>query len=136
SLPTDLLDLSNRDYAVHAQFGQDLVFKEELGRIFNILPALFLLNFSLSRPRSKALLRPSLLQFLLFILCIATGVSLVHVTTNEGYLNVMKQAPSLGVLWCWSVVRMDLGWATAALVGVGIGVWTRGQAGAVMWWRN
>lgn len=41
SVPTDLLDLSNRDYAVHAQFGQDLVFKEELGRIFNILPGKF-----------------------------------------------------------------------------------------------
>lgn len=98
--------------------------------------ALFLLNFSLSRPPSKALLRPSFLQFFLFVLCIATGVTLVQVTTNEGYLNVMRQAPSLGVLWCWSVVRMDLGWAVAALTGVGIGVWARGQGDSLMWWRN
>ncbi|GAA5989109.1 hypothetical protein JCM5350_003600 [Sporobolomyces pararoseus] len=135
SIPFGFL-FSGMDYAVHAQFGQDLVFKEELGRIFNILPALFLLNFSLSRPPSKALLRPSFLQFFLFVLCIATGVTLVQVTTNEGYLNVMRQAPSLGVLWCWSVVRMDLGWAVAALTGVGIGVWARGQGDSLMWWRN
>lgn len=101
-----------------------------------ILVALFLLNFSLSRPPSKALLRPSFLHFFLFVLCIATGITLVQVTTNEGYLNVMRQAPSLGVLWCWSVVRMDLSWAVAALAGVGIGVWARGQAESVMWWRN
>ncbi|GAA5893540.1 uncharacterized protein JCM6883_003550 [Sporobolomyces salmoneus] len=135
SIPFGFL-FSGMDYAVHAQFGQDLIFKEELGRIFNILPALFLLNFSLSRPPSKALLRPSLLQFLLFVLCIATGVTLVQVTTQEGYLNVMRQAPALGVLWCWSVVRMDLGWAVAALVGVGAGVWARGQGESLMWWRN
>ncbi|GAA5880415.1 hypothetical protein JCM16303_003935 [Sporobolomyces ruberrimus] len=134
SIPFGFL-FSGMDYAVHAQFGQDLVFKEEIGRILNMLPALFLLNFSLAQPPSKALLRPSFLQFFLFVLCIATGVTLVQVTTNEGYLNVMRQAPSLGVLWCWSVVRMDLGWATAALGGVGIGVWARGQAGSVIWWR-
>ncbi|GAA6008261.1 hypothetical protein JCM11491_001947 [Sporobolomyces phaffii] len=134
SIPFGFL-FSGMDYAVHAQFGQDLVLKEELGRVVNMLPALLLLNFTLSRPPTKALLRASLLQFFLFVLCIATGVTLVQVTTNEGYLNVMRQAPSLGVLWCWSVVRMDLGWAVAALAGVGVGVWARGQAASVAWWR-
>ncbi|GAA5925407.1 uncharacterized protein JCM15063_005017 [Sporobolomyces koalae] len=135
SVPFGFL-FSGMDYAVHAQFGQDLDFKQELGRIVNLFPALFLLNFCLSRPQSKAIVRPWLLQLFLFVLCIATGITLVQVTTNEGYLSVMQQAPALGVLWCWSVVRMDLGWATAALVGVGIGVWARGQAGSVMWWKN
>ncbi|GAA5961448.1 hypothetical protein JCM21900_004012 [Sporobolomyces salmonicolor] len=126
---------SGMDYAVHAQFGQDLVLKEEIYRVFNIVPALFLLNFFLSRPPSKALLRPFLIQSLLLVLCVSTGISLVHVTTTEGYLNVMKQAPGLGVLWCWSVVRMDLGWATAGLLGVAAGVWARGERQSVMWWR-
>ncbi|GAA5887772.1 hypothetical protein JCM5296_001761 [Sporobolomyces johnsonii] len=127
---------SGMDYAVHAQFGQDLVLKEEVYRVLNIIPALFLLNFFVSRPPSKALLRPILLQSLLLVLCVSTGISLVHVTTTEGYLNVMKQAPSLGVLWCWSVVRMDLGWATAGLLGVAAGVWARGEGQSVIWWRN
>ncbi|GAA6060943.1 hypothetical protein JCM10212_003851 [Sporobolomyces blumeae] len=134
SIPFGFL-FSGMDYAVHAQFGQDLVAREEIKRVLNILPALLLLNFFLSRPRSKALVGPQALQALLCGLSVATGVTLVGVTTTEGYLDVMRQAPALGVLWCWSVVRMDLAWAVAALTAVGVGVWARGQADSVMWWK-
>lgn len=38
----------------------------------------------------------------------------------------MKQAPALGVLWVWTVVRMDLMWAIGGL----------GVVGGVRWWRD
>ncbi|GAA5920477.1 hypothetical protein JCM6882_004716 [Rhodosporidiobolus microsporus] len=122
------------DYAAHTQFGQWLVPKEELSRLLNILPALLLLNFLTLRPPSRRVLPPLLLQPLLLALSLFTGLSLIHTTTTAGYLSVMARAPALGVLWCWTVVMMDLWWAVAALVGVAIGVTVRGEGGAVKWW--
>lgn len=46
----------------------------------------------------------------------------------------MRQAPGLGTLWVWSIVRLDLWWAVAGLVGVAIAVWFRGESGGVIWW--
>jgi hypothetical protein len=146
------LKLAGRDYAVHAQFGQDLHPRDELSRLLNIvpsaslahvaskttfnlrarLPAIFLLTFLVSRP--KPLLRPLFLQSLLLILCLGSGISLIHVTTTESYLKVMRQAPGLGVLWVWSVVRLDLVWAVVGLLGVGLGVYLRGEGTGVAWW--
>lgn len=46
----------------------------------------------------------------------------------------MRQAPGIGTLWVWSVVRLDLGWAVLGLLGVGVGVWWRGELESVKWW--
>ncbi|GAA6033996.1 hypothetical protein JCM8097_000640 [Rhodosporidiobolus ruineniae] len=125
---------SGMDYAVHSQFGQRLVLREEFTRILNVLPALLLLNFLTLRPPSRRLLPPLLLQLLLFLLSVTTGLALIHLTTTAGYLQVMARAPVMGTLWCWTIVRLDLGWAVGALVGVAVGVTVRGEAGAVRWW--
>ncbi|KAL8286913.1 hypothetical protein RQP46_003919 [Phenoliferia psychrophenolica] len=107
------------DYAVHAQFGQVLVPSREVYRLFNVVPTIYLLTFLISRPRSKAFVPHQAVQFLLCAICLATGVGLIHITTTESYLKVMRQAPGLGCLWVWSVVSMDLAWAVAGLAGVG-----------------
>ncbi|GAA5985081.1 hypothetical protein JCM11641_006351 [Rhodosporidiobolus odoratus] len=118
---------SGMDYAVYAQFGQRLVPREEITRVLNMAPAILLLNFlTLTRRLS---IPPLLLQAALFILSVYSGLALIHTTTTAGYLQVMAQAPSLGTLWCWSVVRMDLVWAVLGLVGVAVGVTVRGEAG-------
>lgn len=144
---------SCRDYAVHAQFGQNLVPREELTRLLNFLPgeslhsprhhlafaltplitptALLLLNFLISRPSSRALLPPVILQSALTVLSISTGISTIHTCTSEGYLRVMSRAPALGVVWCWTIVRLELGWSVLALAGVGAGVWVTG--GDMQW---
>lgn len=138
-----------RDYAVHAQFGEALVPRQELSRLANFIPgahalaivsplapltlstvvaALLLLNFLSLRPPSRAPLPPTLLQLLLLGLSVASGMGTIHTCTTQGYMRVMARAPSLGVLWCWTVVRLDLGWAVAALAGVGAGMWLTGEA--------
>lgn len=124
------------DFAVHAQFSQTLLAKDEVYRLLNVVPsacsfiqfqqaaniathpAIYLITFLTSRPASKAIIPPLALQALLCAICIATGVGLIHVTSAEGYLKVMRQAPGLGVIWVWTVVTMDLGWALAGLLGV------------------
>ncbi|BGP16264.1 hypothetical protein JCM10213_007708 [Rhodosporidiobolus nylandii] len=117
---------SGMDYAAHAQFGQRLIVREEFWRVLNMLPALLLLNFITLSP-SRSPLPPAALQFALFALSVGTGLALIHTTTTAGYLQVMAKAPALGTLWCWTVVRMDLGWAVGALVGVAVGVTVRGE---------
>ncbi|BGO99693.1 hypothetical protein RTG_00602 [Rhodotorula toruloides ATCC 204091] len=122
------------DYAVHAQFGQELVPREEFTRLLNFLPALLLLNFLISRPSSRALLPPTVLQSALTVLSISTGISTIQTCTSEGYLRVMSRAPALGVVWCWTIVRLELGWSILALAGVGLGVWARG--GDMQWLKG
>lgn len=89
--------------------------------------ALLLLNFFSSRPPTKSLLPPIAIQALFAGLCVATGSSLIHATSAESYRGIIQQAPPLGVLWVWSVVRMDLAWALPSLLAVGGIVWARGD---------
>ncbi|KAK4702292.1 hypothetical protein P7C70_g3930, partial [Phenoliferia sp. Uapishka_3] len=119
------------DYAVHAQFHQELATKTEVYRLLNVLPTIYLITFLASRPPSRALLPPLALQLLLCSICLGTGVGLIHITTTETYLKVMRQAPGLGVLWVWSVVKMDLAWAVAGLLGVAVG--TKVLEGKIEW---
>ncbi|GAA5931817.1 hypothetical protein JCM3775_000050 [Rhodotorula graminis] len=115
------------DYAVHSQFGESIVPREELRRLANFVPALLLLNFLSLRPPSRAPFPPLILQLLLLGLSVASGLSTIHTCTTQGYMRVMARAPATGVLWCWTVVRLDLGWAVAALAGVGVGMWLSGD---------
>ncbi|BGP24704.1 hypothetical protein Rt10032_c02g1190 [Rhodotorula toruloides] len=122
------------DYAVHAQFGQELVPPEELTHLLDFLPALLLLNFIVSRPSSRALLPSTILQSALTVLSISVGISTIHTCTSEGYLRVISRAPALGVVWCWTIVRLELGWSVLALAGVGLGVWMTG--GDIQWLKG
>jgi len=67
------------------------------------------------------------IQALFAALCIGTGSSLIHATNVESYRGIIQQAPPLGVLWVWTVVRMDLSFALPSLAAVGAIVWARGD---------
>ncbi|GAA5984045.1 hypothetical protein JCM10908_006025 [Rhodotorula pacifica] len=125
------------DYAVHRQFGEWLSPAQEFVRLLNFLPALLLLNLFLTLSPSRSPF-PSptspIAQSILSLLSITTGLLTIHTTTSEGYLRVMARAPALGVIWCWTAVRMELGWALLSLVGVGVGLW--GTGADVSWLRS
>lgn len=55
----------------------------------------------------------------------ATGCYLIYLTNDEGYYAVMKDAPSVGTLWVWTVLEMGL---LGALLGVA------GPAGFAWWY--
>ena len=67
-------------------------------------------------------------QAIFFATSVAAGCYLIHVTNTFSYLAVMKQAPPLGCLWVWSVIEMDLPWATLSLAGAGFFLWSRGYS--------
>ncbi|BGP55823.1 hypothetical protein JCM8202_000002 [Rhodotorula sphaerocarpa] len=117
------------DYAVHRQFGEWLSPAQEFLRLLNFLPALFILNLFLTLSPSRSPLPPPsspVVQSLLSLLSVTTGLLTIRTTTEEGYLRVIARAPALGVLWCWTAVRLDLGWALMSLAGVGVGLWATG----------
>ncbi|KAG0664628.1 hypothetical protein C6P46_001224 [Rhodotorula mucilaginosa] len=117
------------DYAVHRQFGEWLPPAQEFIRLLNFLPALLLLNLFLTlSPSRSPFPSPSsiLMQSILSLLSVTTGLLTIRTTTEEGYLRVMARAPGLGVIWCWTAVRLDLGWALLSLVGVAVGLWATG----------
>ena len=141
------------------QYSQSLVIREEIGRLVEIVPgpsfrllsprralmnmrltilhdtALFLLTFFVNRPNSIKLLPSQLLQFLLFVLCVATGTTLIHINATSNYLQVMNVAPGVATLWIWSVVQLDLVPALLGLIGVALSVFLRGEGESVIWWR-
>ncbi|KDE09191.1 hypothetical protein MVLG_00513 [Microbotryum lychnidis-dioicae p1A1 Lamole] len=138
------------DYAVHAQYGQGLPRSLIVSHLSSLLPTMYILNLispttitanhstpsTTSAPTSFPTLPPRIQQPLLLLLCTATGIHLVHLTSTQSYLQVMASAPAFGTLWVWSVVKMDLGWAVAGLLLVGVGVGARGELARVKWWWN
>ncbi|KAK3374812.1 hypothetical protein B0H63DRAFT_256848 [Podospora didyma] len=72
--------------------------------------------------------QPIIRQAIFFWSSITAGCYLIHITNTYGYLAVMKQAPSVGCIWVWSVIELDLPWAVLSLVGAGSFLWQRGYS--------
>ena len=63
-------------------------------------------------------------QMALLVVANVSGVYLIHLCNDRGYYAVMKNAPSVGVLWVWSVVEMGIVGAVLGVVGpVGVARW-------------
>jgi hypothetical protein len=67
-------------------------------------------------PRLSTRIQPLLHQLLFFVSSVAAGCYLIYITNMHGYYAVMKQAPPLGCLWIWSVIELDIFWATGSLI--------------------
>ena len=71
-------------------------------------------------PRLPPRIQPLLHQLLFFTSSVTAGCYLIYITNMHGYYAVMKQAPPLGCLWIWSVIELDIFWATGSLICCGI----------------
>lgn len=101
-----------------------------------MIPALYILTFLVSRPPSRRILPHSLWQSLLFVACIGSGTTLIHISATSSYLAVMSNAPGIATLWIWTVVQLDLIPAVLGLLGVALAVFLRGEGDSVIWWRS
>lgn len=63
--------------------------------------------------------QPLLHQVFFFVSAVSAGNYLIYITNEHGSYAVMKQAPPLGCLWIWSVIELDVLWATASLLCCG-----------------
>lgn len=55
-----------------------------------------------------------------------TGCYLIYLTNDEGYMAVMKNAPSIGTVWVWSIIELGLLGALLGVAGPGIYAYYRG----------
>lgn len=112
------------DVMVFHQYRQEIEWGEIWGRTFRMLPALFAVIYVL---HTKTALRWGRLRQLFFFAgSVVAGCYLVKSGNKEGYYAVMKKAPPIGTLWVWSCVEMELWWAVAHVVIVGVYMWVNG----------
>ncbi|KAA1132757.1 hypothetical protein PGTUg99_005613 [Puccinia graminis f. sp. tritici] len=106
------------DVAIHAQYGQPVTIRSELGRMANVYPsALFLIHYSLHYHEQV------LANLLLFGLSTIGGSYMVYIMNRLSYLLVMRRVPPLGALWIYAVVRMHLSHAVLSLILVALWAW-------------
>ncbi|KAK4668922.1 uncharacterized protein QC764_701510 [Podospora pseudoanserina] len=123
------------DVLVQHQYSADrVVWPTVWTRFFQALLVFGLLVYTLHPHPSKPTLVPGLplryqsvlRQSVFFVCSICAGCYMIHITNMFGYLAIMKQAPSLGCLWVWSVIELELPWAVLSLVGAGGFLWLNG----------
>jgi hypothetical protein len=71
-------------------------------------------------PSLPARMQPLAHQIFFFLSSITAGCYLIYITNMHGYYAVMKQSPPLGCLWIWSVIELNVFWASGSLVCCGV----------------
>jgi len=112
------------DVLVQHQYAVKIIWRNIVNRsmqAFGVILVLFYIFHPHSTPSSVLPRIPTkyqnpLRQLLFFLTSISTGCYLVYITNEHGYFAVMKQAPPLGVVWIWSVIELDVKWATCSLL--------------------
>lgn len=119
------------------QYAQELSFPPIVKRTFFVaFPTLFFiihffhghLLFSSSQQFSPRVRRATHVFMQLIYVAIAnlSGCYLIQLTNDKGYYAVMKNAPSIGTIWVWSVIELGLIGALAGVAGPGIYAWYNG----------
>ena len=66
----------------------------------------------------------SLARQLLFVVAAnVAGCYLIYLTNDRGYYAVLKNAPSVGTIWVWSVLELGLAPALLGVAGPGLFAW-------------
>ena len=119
------------------QYAQELRFPPIfMHAIFVAFPTLFLAihllhgrmpPFSRFNPSEKIQQRLELLRQL-FLLLVANGAGcyLIHLTNDRGYYAVMKNAPSIGTIWVWTILELGLIGAVLGVLGPASYAWYYG----------
>jgi hypothetical protein len=126
--------LTVHQYAQTLKFAP--IFSHTIFRAFPTLTVLihFFHGHLISLPASGTSRNPGSLRRLLFLLrqtlylAIANvaGCYLIYLTNDKGYYAVMKNAPSVGTLWIWSVLEMGIVGAVGGVLGPGLYAWYYG----------
>lgn len=114
------------DVLVFNQYRQEIEWWSIFQRTFTILPALFLLLFTMGSETASRF--PLAKQMFFFAVGVAAGCYVIYAANKYDYYAVMKQAPPLGTLWIWSVIEMNLPFAAVSLVVNFAFLWYKGYS--------
>ncbi|PWN50651.1 hypothetical protein IE53DRAFT_387033 [Violaceomyces palustris] len=102
------------DILVRQQYGETVSFLDQLFRLLKNVPILALfIHWNLHSTRKV------LVQFVLFVLSLASGIALIYKVNKSPFEEVMQQVPPLGTVWIFTIARLDLLPACVGLVIVG-----------------
>ncbi|KAM0818534.1 hypothetical protein AB5N19_04346 [Seiridium cardinale] len=124
------------DVLVQQQYAVELSWIKAITRTLTALFVFFFLMFFLHpHPSSPTLVsglpdiyQAPLRQAVFFVTSVLCGCYLIYISNTFSYLAVMKQAPSLGCLWVWSVIEMNLLPAALSLACAGGYLWFGGYS--------
>ncbi|OHE92143.1 hypothetical protein CORC01_12546 [Colletotrichum orchidophilum] len=111
------------DVLVQNQYAKEIEWPNVFSRTLIALLVLFFLFYNLHAFPSSPTLVPGLparyqhpiRQAIFFVAGAWAGCHLIYITNKFSYLYIMKQAPTLGCVWIWSVLELDLPVAVANL---------------------
>ncbi|KAI1773659.1 hypothetical protein F4818DRAFT_97388 [Hypoxylon cercidicola] len=115
------------DVLVQHQYAISIIWPQIIIRTMQAFAVFLLLIYVLHPHASVQILLPGLparfqsplRQAIFFIASICSGCYLIHISNRYGYLAVMKQSPSLGCIWVWSVIELNLTPAVLSLAIAG-----------------
>ncbi|TEA19983.1 hypothetical protein C8034_v004260 [Colletotrichum sidae] len=122
------------DVLVQNQYAISIDYQSVATRTLLALIVLFFLFHNLHAHSSSPKLVPGLplswqhpiRQALFFSASVSAGCYLIYITNKYSYLHTLKQAPTLGCLWIWSILELDLCVATASLAIAAAFLWQGG----------
>ncbi|KAK2034178.1 hypothetical protein LX32DRAFT_660098 [Colletotrichum zoysiae] len=115
------------DVLVQNQYAKEIEYPAVIGRTLAAFLVLSFLFYNLHAHPTSPNLVPGLprrfqhpvRQAVFFAAGTWAGCHLIYITNKFSYLHVLKQAPTLGCLWIWSVLELDLAVAVASLAAAG-----------------
>ncbi|KAK2015633.1 hypothetical protein LZ32DRAFT_656351 [Colletotrichum eremochloae] len=115
------------DVLVQNQYAKEIEYPVVIGRTLAAFLVLSFLFYNLHEHPTSPNLVPGLplrfqhpiRQAVFFVASTWAGCHLIYITNKFSYLYILKQAPTLGCLWIWSVLELDLAVAVASLAAAG-----------------
>ncbi|KAH8672549.1 hypothetical protein BGZ60DRAFT_373997 [Tricladium varicosporioides] len=117
------------DVLVSNQYAQEIEWGAIIRRAAQAFPIILLFFYSFHPHPATSLIFPNFLpariqpllhQLFFFTSSISAGIYLIHLTNTSNMYANLKQAPPLGCLWIWSVIELNVFWATGSLIICGI----------------
>ncbi|KAI0857946.1 hypothetical protein F4860DRAFT_505689 [Xylaria cubensis] len=104
------------DVLVQNQYAMEISWPQIMKRALIAFNVFFAFFYVLHPHPSSPVLMPGLprrfqhplRQTIFFVASTVSGCYLIDISSNYGYMAVMKQSPPLGCLWIWSVIELDL----------------------------
>ncbi|CEH15368.1 hypothetical protein CBOM_03685 [Ceraceosorus bombacis] len=111
------------DIMIQQQYAMHPTFLIELGRLLGTAPILAVFIYYTAIRRVRTTLQARLLEAFITLLSLASGVAFLWVYAKAPYTQSTRQLPPLGTIWVFTIVRLPLPHALAALAIVA--GWTR-----------
>ncbi|RWA10647.1 hypothetical protein EKO27_g4454 [Xylaria grammica] len=104
------------DVLVQHQYAMEISWPQITTRALVALVVFYAFFYVLHPHASSPILLPGLpprfqeplRQAIFFVASTVSGCYLIDISTNHGYLYIMKRSPPLGCLWVWSVIELNL----------------------------